>query len=66
MSKLAQDFNANNITDPELKLQLISLQDKGSTVLSEDKAEKVALPFGFCCNYALQYVSEDKQKQSCI
>lgn len=38
-------FDINNITDPVIKLQIISLQDKGSTVLSEEKAAKVAQHF---------------------
>lgn len=62
-SEEAQKFPLGNITDPEIKLQLISLQDKGSTVLSEDKAAKVPLSFGFCCNYALQQAPGNIKKK---
>ncbi|XP_028257888.1 angiotensin-converting enzyme 2 isoform X2 [Parambassis ranga] len=38
MSEESLKFPIDQITDPEIKLQLISLQDKGSGALSEDKA----------------------------
>ncbi|XP_008290762.1 angiotensin-converting enzyme 2 [Stegastes partitus] len=38
MSEESQRFNVDQIKDPEIKLQLISLQDKGSGALSADKA----------------------------
>ncbi|XP_047437247.1 angiotensin-converting enzyme 2 [Mugil cephalus] len=38
MSEESQKFNINEIRDPEIILQLISLQDKGSGALSPDKA----------------------------
>lgn len=60
-SKEAEKFNISTVTDPEIKLQLISLQDKGSTVLPADKAEKVARRFGFCSNYERQYVSQNEK-----
>lgn len=49
----SQQFDINQITDPEVKLQLISLQDKGSGALSADKAEHVRqllLDFIMCLN----------------
>ncbi|XP_056134356.1 angiotensin-converting enzyme 2 [Lampris incognitus] len=39
MSEESQAFPIDQIRDPEIKLQLISLQDKGSGVLSQEKAE---------------------------
>lgn len=60
-SKEAEKFEISNITDPEIKLQLISLQDKGSTALPADKAAKVAHRFGFGSNYELQYVSQNEK-----
>lgn len=41
MSEEAQKFPINQISDPEIKLQLTSLQDKGSGALSPDKAAHV-------------------------
>ena len=41
MSEEAQKFPIDQINDRELKLQLISLQDKGSGALSPDKAAHV-------------------------
>ncbi|XP_076594597.1 angiotensin-converting enzyme 2 [Chaetodon auriga] len=38
MSEQSQVFDINKITDPKIKLQLISLQDKGSGALPADKA----------------------------
>ncbi|XP_044048369.1 angiotensin-converting enzyme 2 [Siniperca chuatsi] len=38
MSEESQKFPHDQIKDPEIKLQLISLQDKGSGALSQDKA----------------------------
>ncbi|KAE8297480.1 Angiotensin-converting enzyme 2 [Larimichthys crocea] len=38
MSKLSQQFPISEIKNPIIKLQLLSLQDKGSGALSEDKA----------------------------
>ncbi|XP_045888831.1 angiotensin-converting enzyme 2 [Micropterus dolomieu] len=38
MSEDSQQFPIDQIKDPEIKLQLISLQDKGSGALSHDKA----------------------------
>lgn len=35
-------FNIAEVTNPEIKLQLISLQDKGSSVLPADKAAKLS------------------------
>lgn len=63
-SKEAEKFNISTVTDPEIKLQLISLQDKGSTVLPADKAAKVARRVGFCSNYERQYVSQKEKKSS--
>lgn len=60
-SKEAEKFDISNVTNTEIKLQLISLQDKGSSVLPADKAEKVAHRFGFCSNYELQYVSQNEK-----
>lgn len=41
MSEDSLKFPIDQIMDPEIKLQLISLQDKGSGALSEDKASYV-------------------------
>lgn len=41
-SEQAERFNISEITDAVIKLQLISLQDKGSSVLPAEKAAKVA------------------------
>lgn len=41
MSEESQEFPIKEIKDPIIKLQLISLQDKGSAVLSEAKAAHV-------------------------
>lgn len=41
MSKQSEKFPIDQIKDPLIKLQLISLQDKGSGALSEDKATHV-------------------------
>lgn len=41
MSVESQNFPIDQIKDPEIKLQLISLQDKGSGALSQDKAAYV-------------------------
>nr|XP_046247820.1 angiotensin-converting enzyme 2 isoform X2 [Scatophagus argus] len=38
MSELSQEYPIDQIKDPEIKLQLISLQDKGSGALSQEKA----------------------------
>uniref|UniRef100_A0A667X0J3 Angiotensin-converting enzyme n=1 Tax=Myripristis murdjan TaxID=586833 RepID=A0A667X0J3_9TELE len=38
MSEESRNYPIEEITDPEIKLQLISLQDKGSGALSQDKA----------------------------
>ncbi|XP_071345502.1 angiotensin-converting enzyme 2 [Trachinotus anak] len=38
ISEESQKYPINEIKDPEIKLQLISLQDKGSGALSQDKA----------------------------
>ncbi|XP_075996407.1 angiotensin-converting enzyme 2 [Genypterus blacodes] len=38
MSEESQQFPLSDITDPEIKLQLISLQDKGAGALTPDKA----------------------------
>ncbi|XP_040895328.1 angiotensin-converting enzyme 2 [Toxotes jaculatrix] len=42
MSVESQKFPIDQIKDPEIKLQLISLQDKGSGALSQDKAEHLS------------------------
>ena len=44
MSTQSLTFPLNEVTDPETKLQLISLQDKGSGALSPDKAAHVRPP----------------------
>uniref|UniRef100_A0A8P4KR95 Angiotensin-converting enzyme n=1 Tax=Dicentrarchus labrax TaxID=13489 RepID=A0A8P4KR95_DICLA len=41
MSEESQNFTISEIKDPKIKLQLISLQDKGSGALSPDKATHV-------------------------
>ncbi len=41
MSEESLKYPIDSITDPEIKLQLISLQDKGSGALSADKAANV-------------------------
>lgn len=46
MSDESQNYPIDQITDLQLKLQLISLQDKGSGALSPDTAEHVRLK---CC-----------------
>lgn len=43
MSEESQKFDISQIKNTELKLQLISLQDKGSGALSADKAQHVRL-----------------------
>lgn len=43
MSNESQKFNIDQIKNAEIKLQLIFLQDKGSGVLSPDKAQHVRL-----------------------
>lgn len=45
MSDESQNYPIDQIKDPEMKLQLIALQDKGSAALSEDKAQHVGLHF---------------------
>ncbi|CAK6970800.1 angiotensin-converting enzyme 2 [Scomber scombrus] len=42
ISDESRQFPIDQITDPEVKLQLISLQDKGSGALSADKAEHLS------------------------
>ncbi|XP_041797901.1 angiotensin-converting enzyme 2 [Chelmon rostratus] len=42
MSKKSQDYPINEIKDPQIKLQLISLQDKGSGALSPDQAARLS------------------------
>ncbi|XP_037339303.2 angiotensin-converting enzyme 2 [Pungitius pungitius] len=42
MSEESLQFPLDQITDPEIKLQLVSLQDKGSGALSPDKAEHLS------------------------
>ncbi|XP_041660894.1 angiotensin-converting enzyme 2 [Cheilinus undulatus] len=42
MSKEAEQYNISDMTNPEIILQLISLQDKGSGALSPDKAEHLS------------------------
>ena len=41
MSEASQQYNITQINDSQIKLQLISLQDKGSGALSADKAARV-------------------------
>lgn len=43
MSNKSEEFNIDQIKNAEIKLQLILLQDKGSGVLSPDKAQHVRL-----------------------
>lgn len=43
MSEQSQKFNVDQIKNAQIKLQLISLQDKGSGALSPDKARQVRL-----------------------
>lgn len=43
MSNESQKYNIDQIKDAKIKLQLILLQDKGSGVLSPDKAQHVRL-----------------------
>lgn len=43
MSDQSLQFPIDQIEDPQIKLQLISLQDKGSGVLTADKAAHVGL-----------------------
>lgn len=40
-SKIAQNFQVQNIQDPKIKLQLQALQQRGSSALSEDKINRV-------------------------
>lgn len=47
MSEESQKHPIDEIVDPELKLQLISLQDKGAAVLPKDKAAHVGLHLKF-------------------
>ncbi|KAG7482030.1 angiotensin-converting enzyme 2 [Solea senegalensis] len=42
MSEESRQFPIDQIKNPEIKLQLISLQDKGSGALSKDKAEHLS------------------------
>ncbi|XP_077374818.1 angiotensin-converting enzyme 2 isoform X2 [Festucalex cinctus] len=46
MSEQAQKFPIKEIKDPQIKLQLITLQDKGAGVLSEDKASHLSKIMG--------------------
>ena len=43
MSKESQKFDIGQIKNTEIKLQLISLQDKGPGALSANKAQRVRL-----------------------
>lgn len=48
-SNNASNFNLNNILNNTIKLQLQSLQDKGSSVLSPEKYSQVS-SVGFLCD----------------
>uniref|UniRef100_A0A8C6KMA8 Angiotensin-converting enzyme n=1 Tax=Nothobranchius furzeri TaxID=105023 RepID=A0A8C6KMA8_NOTFU len=50
MSEESEKYPINQIKDPEVKFQLISLQDKGSGVLSPDKASHVRDPVRLHCD----------------
>lgn len=42
-SQIASGFDVNSISDPHIKLQIQSLQYKGTSVLSAEKQTKVSL-----------------------
>lgn len=56
MSEESLKFPLDHIKDPEIKLQLIFLQDKGSGALSPDKAAHVRQLLYFILLYVIRWV----------